>query len=123
MRGNGIGRNNKDLVREITALKSQLRKLSAAMESEATHGVSKALGTVEAKSKEAIDSAIETAQDFIDEYAGPAREAAEALTEKAGEIRDDAVDSLADAIRTRPLGTLAMIAGAGFLAGYLWRRP
>ena len=125
MRANGISSRqvNKDLVKEITALKAQLRKLSSAMEAEANHGVSRALGAVETKSKEAIDSAIETAQDFIDEYADSAREAAEALTEKAGEMRDDAVDSIADAVRTRPLGTLALIAGIGFLAGFLWRRP
>ncbi len=124
MRANGISARhaNKDLVKEITALKAQLRKLSSAMEAEANHGVSRALGAVETKSKEAIDSAIETAQDFIDQYADTAREAAEALTEKAGEMHEAAAESLADAVRARPIGTLGAIAGIAFLAGYLWRR-
>jgi hypothetical protein len=125
MRANGnSGRQvNRELVKEINALKAQLRKLSAAMEAEANAGVSRTLGTIEAKSKEAIDSAIETAQDFIDHYADSARDAAEALTEKASDMREAATESLVDAVRTRPLGTLAAIAGIGFLAGYLWRRP
>jgi ElaB/YqjD/DUF883 family membrane-anchored ribosome-binding protein len=125
MRANGImGRHNvnKDLVKEITALKAQLRKLSSAMEAEANSGISRTLSAIESKSKDAIDSAIERAQEFIDEYGDNAREAAEALTEKAGEVRDAAAESLLDAVRSRPLSTVAAIAGIGFLAGYLWRR-
>ena len=78
MRGNGattIGNGsaahatggNKDLVREIAALKAQLKKLSMAMEAEAHDGVDRALGAIETKSKEAIDGADEAAQRFIDE--------------------------------------------------------
>ncbi len=125
MRANGISSRqvNRDLVKEINALKAQLRKLSAAMESETSSGVSRTLETIEARSKEAIDNAIESAQDFIDRYSGTAREAAEALTEKASDVRDAAAESLVDAVRNRPLGTVAAIVGIGFLAGYLWRRP
>ena len=124
MRANGISRhhNNKDLVKEITALKAQLRKLSSAIESEANSGVSRTLGAIETKSKEAIDSAIETAQEFIDEYADSAREAASALADKGHELQEQAVESLADAVRNRPIGTLAAVIGIGFLAGYLCRR-
>ena len=124
MRANGISSRhaNKDLVKEITALKAQLHKLSSAIEAEANSSVSRTLGTIESKSKDAIDSVIERTQELIDEYADSARDAASALAEKGGEVRDEVVESLADSMRSRPLGTLAAIIGIGFVAGYLCRR-
>jgi hypothetical protein len=121
MRANGTSQHShKDLVKEINALKMQLKKLSSALEAEANDGVSRAMGAIEGKSKEAIDDAI---QDFIDEYADSARDAAAALGRKSAQMRDAATDSLVEAVKTRPLGTLAALLGLGFLAGYLCRRP
>ncbi len=122
MRANGTSQH-KDLVKEINALKGQLKKLSSALEDEAHEGVDRAVGAIEARSKRAIDSAIEAAQDFIDEYADTAADVAERLTQKTAQVREAATGSLVDAIEARPLGTLAAILGLGFLAGYLCRRP
>ncbi len=124
MRANGSAPAlpTKDLVKEINALKAQLKKLSAAMESEATEGVSRAVGTIETKSKEAIDDAIEAAQGFIDEYAENAKDYAAALGKKSAQLRDSAADSLVETVQNRPFGTLAAVIGIGFLAGYLCRR-
>ena len=133
MRGNGattIGNGsaahatggNKDLVREIAALKAQLKKLSMAMEAEAHDGVDRALGAIETKSKEAIDGAVEAAQSFIDEYADGARDAALALSKKSAQLRESATEAVVESVKSRPFGTLAAIAGIGFLAGYLCRR-
>lgn len=123
MRANGTSQHSqKDLVKEINALKMQLKKLSSALESEANDGVSRAIGAIEAKSKEAIDDAIAAAQDFIDDYADTARGAAAALGKKTEQIRDAATDSLVEALENRPLATLAALLGLGFLAGYLCRR-
>ena len=122
MRANGTATlGNKDLVKEISALKAQLKKLSVAMEAEANDGVGRALTAMEAKSKEAIDGAIEAAQGFIDDYADGARDAAAALSKKTAEIRDSATDSIVESMKSRPLGTLAAIVGVGFVAGYLCR--
>ena len=77
MRANGTAHAlpSKDLVKEINALKAQLKKLSAWPWRPTPHdGVSRAVGAIEAKSKEAIDGAIEAAQDFIDEYADSAKD-------------------------------------------------
>ena len=124
MRANGLAaHSNKDLVKEINALKAQLKKLSAAMEAEANDGVNRALSTVESKSKQAIDDAIDAAQNFIDDYAETAREGMNALSKRSAELRDQATDSLVETVQNRPFGTLAAIAGVGFLAGYLFRRP
>lgn len=111
---------NKDLVKEVNALKAQLKKVSATMD--AGDGASRALDTIERKGKQAIDSVIEVAQDFIDEYGDAARDQVEALTRRSAELRDNATESLVKTVRQRPLGTLAVIAGIGFLAGYLRRR-
>jgi hypothetical protein len=124
MRGNGTHRHatNKDLVKEIAALKAQLRKVSTAMEAEAGEGASRALGAIETKSREAIDKAIEAAEEFIDSYAESASDAASALAKKTGQLRDTAANSLVETVQARPLSTLAAIVGIGFIAGYLCRR-
>lgn len=125
MRANGLASRpaSKDLVKEINALKAQLKKLSSAMEAEAHDGVDRALSAVESRSKQAIDDAIDAAQDFIDDYAETARDTVEAISRKSAEIRDKATDSITETIQNRPFGTLAAIVGIGFLAGYLCRRP
>jgi ElaB/YqjD/DUF883 family membrane-anchored ribosome-binding protein len=123
MRANGLSaHSNKDLVKEINALKAQLKKLSAAMESEANDGVSRALGAIESKSKQVIDDTIEAAQGFIDDYTDSARDTVDALSKKSAELRDKAHDSLVETVQNRPFGTLAAIIGIGFLAGFLCRR-
>ncbi len=96
---------------------------SVALEAEANEGVSHAMGAIEARSKQAIDHAIETAQDFIDEYADSAADMAARLTKKTAQAREAATDSLVEAVETRPLATLAALLGLGFIAGYLCRRP
>ena len=121
MRANGTTQH-KDLVKEINALKVQLKNLSAALEDEAHEGVNRAVGAIEARSKQAIDHAIETAQEFIDDYADSAADAAARITKKTAQMRDAASDSLVEAVEARPFGTLAAVLGLGFLAGYLCRR-
>ena len=121
MRANGTSQH-KDLVKEINALKVQLKKLSVALEDEAHEGVNRAVGAIETRSKQAIDHAIEAAQDFIDEYADSAADAAARITKKTAQMRDAASDSLVEAVEARPFGTLAAVLGLGFLAGYLCRR-
>jgi ElaB/YqjD/DUF883 family membrane-anchored ribosome-binding protein len=124
MRANGSvhALPSKELVKEINALKAQLKKLSSAMENDANDGMNRAVGAIEAKSKEAIDSVIETAQDFIDDYSEQAKDAASALAKKSLQVRDSAADSLVETVQNRPFGTLAAVIGIGFLAGYLCRR-
>ena len=123
MRTNGTAvRANKELIKEIHMLRTQLKKLSTTMEHEADSGVSRALSAVESKSKEAIDSAIGAAQDFIDQYADSARDTVDDVSRRASELRESAADSLVDAVRSRPFGTALAIAGIGFLAGFLLRR-
>jgi ElaB/YqjD/DUF883 family membrane-anchored ribosome-binding protein len=126
MRANGLSRtqaSSKDLVKEITALKAQLRKLSTAMEADANDGVKSALSAIEVKSRAAIDDALEAAQSFIDDQTDAARDITDAVLEKSAKVRDAATDSLIETVQARPFATLAAVVGIGFLAGFLCRRP
>ena len=119
MRANGTAlRANKELMKEISALSTQLKKLSTMMDSEAGSGVSRALGDVKSKS----NSALGAAQDFIDQYADGAREAVQDASHRTAELRDSASGSLVEAVKARPFATAATIAGISFLAGFLFRR-
>ena len=127
MRANGLAprtqRSTKDLVKEVTVLKSQLRKLSAAMEADAKDGVNGAVSAIELKSRAVIDEALEAAQTFIDEQTEHAREVTDATLDKASKMRDAAAESLIETVQARPLATLAAVVGIGFVAGFLCRRP
>jgi ElaB/YqjD/DUF883 family membrane-anchored ribosome-binding protein len=131
MRSNGTtaALPSAELIKEINALKAQLKKVSVAMEADATEGVSRAVGTIESKSKEAIDDVIESAQNLIDQYAGKieqyagsAKDYAASLGKKSEEFKETAASSLVENVQARPFGTLAAVIGIGFLAGYLCRR-
>jgi ElaB/YqjD/DUF883 family membrane-anchored ribosome-binding protein len=123
MRGNGSHAiPSKDLIKEINALKTQLKRVSDAMANDANEGVDRAVDAVESKSRETIDQAVEAAQRFIDNYAETAKDAASRVARKSAEMRDSAADSLVEAVEARPFGTLAAVIGIGFLAGYLFRR-
>ena len=122
MRANGIAprtqRSGKDLLKEVGVLKTQLRKLSAAMEADAKDGANGALSAIDQKSRAVIDEALAAAQNFLDEQGENARDA----VDKVSDLRDAATDSLIEAVKARPLATLAAVVGIGFLAGFLCRR-
>jgi len=118
MRGNGHTIPSKDLVKEINALKAQLKRVSDAMASDA----SDAVDAIETKGRETLDETIEAAQRFIDGYADQAKDTANQLARKSAKMRDSAADSLVETVQNRPFGTLAAVIGIGFLAGYLCRR-
>jgi ElaB/YqjD/DUF883 family membrane-anchored ribosome-binding protein len=122
MRGNGHSIPSKELVKEINALKMQLRRVSDAMASDASDGVNRAIDAVESKSRETIDEAVDAAQRFLDDYTETAKDTAGKLARKSSQMRDSAADSLVETVQARPFGTLAAVIGIGFLAGYLCRR-
>ncbi len=125
MRANGLSRtqrSGKDLIKEISVLKSQLKKLSTAMEADASDGVNGAVSAVQVKSRAALDEAIEATTAFIEEQTDHAKEMADSAIEKVTEARDAAADTLIKTVKERPLTTLAAVVGIGFLAGLLCRR-
>ena len=113
---------SKDLVKEINALKAQLKRVSDAMANDASDGMNRAIDAVESKSRETIDDAVDAAQRFIDDYTETAKDTASKLARASSQVRDSAADSLVETVQARPFGTLAAVIGIGFLAGYLCRR-
>ena len=113
---------SKDLVKEINALKAQLRRVSDAMATDASDGMNRAIDAVESKSRETIDDAVDAAQRFIDDYTETAKDTASKLTRVSSQMRDSAADSVVETVQARPFATLAAVIGIGFLAGYLCRR-
>ena len=124
MRANGTSQAipSRELIKEINALKAQLKRVSDAMANDASDGMNRAIDAVESKGRETIDDAVDAAQRFIDEYSETAKDTASRLARKSTEIRDSAADSLVETVQARPFGTLAAVIGIGFLAGYLCRR-
>jgi ElaB/YqjD/DUF883 family membrane-anchored ribosome-binding protein len=120
MRGNGHSHTipSKDLIKEINALKAQLKRVSDAVANDANDAVEMA----ESKGREKIDEVVEAAQRFIDDYSENAKDTANRLASKSAAMRDSAADSLVETVQARPFGTLAAVIGIGFLAGYLCRR-
>jgi len=113
---------SKDLVKEINALKAQLKRVSDAMATDASDGMNRAIDAVESKGRETIDDAVDAAPRFIDEYTDTAKDTASKLARVSGQVRDSAADSVVETVQARPFATLAAVVGLGFLAGYLCRR-
>jgi ElaB/YqjD/DUF883 family membrane-anchored ribosome-binding protein len=113
---------SKDLVKEINALKAQLKRVSDAMATDASDGMNRAIDAVESKSRETIDDAVDAAQRFIDDYTETAKDTASKLTRASSQMRDSAADSVVETVQARPFATLAAVIGIGFLAGFLCRR-
>ena len=113
---------SKDLVKEINALKAQLKRVSDAMANDASDGMNRAIDAVESKGRETLDDAVDAAQRFIDDYTDTAKDTASKLARTSSQMRDSAADSLVETVQARPFGTLAAVIGIGFLAGYLCRR-
>jgi ElaB/YqjD/DUF883 family membrane-anchored ribosome-binding protein len=122
MRGNGHSIPSKELVKEVNALKAQLKRVSDAMANDASEGMNRAIDAVESKGRETIEEAVEAAQRVLDDYTDTAKDTAGRLARKSSQMRDTAADSLVETVQARPFGTLAAVIGIGFLAGYLCRR-
>jgi ElaB/YqjD/DUF883 family membrane-anchored ribosome-binding protein len=114
---------SKDLVKEINALKAQLKRVSDAMATDASDGMNRAIDAVESKSRETIDDAVDAAQRFIDDYTDTAKDTASKLARASSQVRDNAAETVLETVQARPFATLAAVIGIGFLAGYLCRRP
>ena len=124
MRANGTSQAipSRELIKEIDALKAQLKRVSDAMASDASEGMNRAIDAVESKSRETIDDAVAAAQRFLDDYSDTARDTASRVAAKSAQIRESAADTLVDRVQANPFGTMAAVIGIGFLAGYLCRR-
>jgi ElaB/YqjD/DUF883 family membrane-anchored ribosome-binding protein len=72
--------------------------------------------------KDAASDASEFVSDTVADAADRARNGANAMSEEASRLSGDAIRRIEDEVGQRPLLTLAIAAGIGFLAGMAGRR-
>ena len=90
------------------------------------HDIEARIGKLQALAKRSARDAAEGATEFVsDSVAGAAdsvRNGANAVSDEAGRMAGDAIRRIEDEVGQRPLLTLAIAAGIGFLAGMAGRR-
>lgn len=96
-----------DLQKDLQALRGDLRRLAEQVAGIVAGSAAwqRARSTIESTMDEAVS------EDFR-------REAAKAVRE----VSDHFVEAIDESIKTRPYTTLALVAGAAFLFGAMWRR-
>ena len=122
MRQNGAALHTKDIQKEIGALKARLSDLADSLDLDEVEGIGKAIGRIEARSKEAVGDAAKAAQALIDDVPKLARAYGASIAGNAQAMGESATNAVVETVKSRPLGSIAAIIGIGFLAGYLCRR-
>jgi ElaB/YqjD/DUF883 family membrane-anchored ribosome-binding protein len=105
--GRGSAATARDIKRDLQSLRDDVSHLADQISGELTEGGSKALD----QARERIDHIRQTVNDVISEKS---REASGAT--------NDIVETVEDALRNRPLTTLAVVLGIGFLFATSWRK-
>lgn len=122
MRQNGAALHTKDIQKEIAALKVRLSNLADSIDVEDIEGIGKAIGRIEASSKEAVGDAAKAAQALLDDVPKLAKAYGASIADSAKAMGETATNTVVETVKSRPLGSIAAIIAIGFLAGYLCRR-
>ena len=90
------------------------------------HDIEARVGRLQAlakrSAKDAADNASEFVSDTVSDAADRMRNGASSVSDEAARLSGDAIKRIEDEISHRPLLTLAIAAGIGFLAGMAGRR-
>ena len=90
------------------------------------HDIEARVGRLQAlakrSAKDAADNASEFVSDTVSDAADRMRNGAHSVSDEASRLSGDAIRRIEDEIGQRPLLTLAIAAGIGFLAGMAGRR-
>ena len=90
------------------------------------HDIEARVGRLQAlakrSAKDAADNASEFVSDTVSDAAERMRNGASSVSDEAARLSGDAIKRIEDEISHRPLLTLAIAAGIGFLAGMAGRR-
>jgi len=93
---------------------------------ELMHDIEARIGKLQALAKRSAKDAAEGATDFVSDTVNDAadrvRNGASAVSEETSRMAGDAIRRIEDEVGQRPLLTLAIAAGIGFLAGMAGRR-
>jgi ElaB/YqjD/DUF883 family membrane-anchored ribosome-binding protein len=90
------------------------------------HDIEARVGRLQALAKRSAKDAADNASDFVSDTVSDAadrmRNGATSVSDEAARLSGDAIKRIEDEIGQRPLLTLAIAAGIGFLAGMAGRR-
>jgi len=90
------------------------------------HDIEARVGRLQALAKRSAKDAADNASEFVSETVSDAadrmRNGAHSVSDEASRLSGDAIKRIEDEIGQRPLLTLAIAAGIGFLAGMAGRR-
>ena len=93
---------------------------------ELMHDIEARIGKLQAlakrSAKDAADNATDFVSDTVNDAADRVRNGASAVSEETSRMAGDAIRRIEDEVGQRPLLTLAIAAGIGFLAGMAGRR-
>ncbi|MBV8790884.1 MAG: DUF883 family protein, partial [Pseudolabrys sp.] len=93
---------------------------------ELMHDIEARIGKLQALAKRSAKDAAENATEFVSDTVNDAadrmRNGANAMSEETSRMAGDAIRRIEDEVSQRPLLTLAIAAGIGFLAGMAGRR-
>jgi ElaB/YqjD/DUF883 family membrane-anchored ribosome-binding protein len=111
-------KNSRSTTDDIADIEREIAKLMRDLESR--------VGRLNALSKRGASQAVDDASDYVSETiaetADRLRNGAHTLTDEASKFGQEALRKIEDEIEQRPLLTLAIAAGIGFLAGMAGRR-
>jgi ElaB/YqjD/DUF883 family membrane-anchored ribosome-binding protein len=115
--GNGNG-NGHTVSEDIVSIEREIGELM--------HDIEARVGKLQALARRSAKDAANGATDFVSEtvsdVADRARNGAGAMSDEAARLSGDAIRRIEDEVGQRPLLTLAIAAGIGFLAGMAGRR-
>ena len=86
------------------------------------HDIEARVGRLNALAKRSAKDAANDASEFVSDAADSLRNGAGSVTDEAARLSGDAIRRIEDEVGQRPLLTLAIAAGIGFLAGMAGRR-
>jgi ElaB/YqjD/DUF883 family membrane-anchored ribosome-binding protein len=110
--------NGQTVAEDIVSIEREIGQLM--------HDIETRVGKLQALAKRSAKNAAESATEFVsDSVSGAAdsvRNGANAVSDEASRMAGDAIRRIEDEVSQRPLLTLAIAAGIGFLAGMAGRR-
>jgi ElaB/YqjD/DUF883 family membrane-anchored ribosome-binding protein len=102
------------LEKDVTAAKNEIAQLS--------QQIAEAVSALGAAAQNQTRQGLKSVRSKVDSVVSDASDRAGAIANAAEDAAPSAAETLADAIQERPIATVALALGLGFLIGVTWRR-
>jgi ElaB/YqjD/DUF883 family membrane-anchored ribosome-binding protein len=102
------------LEKDVTAAKNEIAQLS--------QQIAEAVSALGAAAQNQTRQGLKSVRSKVDSVVSDASDRAGSIANAAEDAASSAAETLADAIQERPIATVALALGLGFLIGVTWRR-